>query len=192
MINDKYGYINTYDSINNLSYDRILTPKSNYNFSNKFNTNKQNSRTIDSRNNTEGMNCSLKKSNFNTLKNAVSLNKENRNNKKRISSRQSSFDKSLNKNNNQTSVNNYLVRRHQEAQNKLMKIKNDNIIQEFKEIKDRPLISENSKKILENNCHSKINVFDRLTSKSHNRKKETELKKLDEMNNRNTLKPKVN
>jgi len=190
MNNDKYGYMGTYNSTNNLSYDRTLTPKTKFNFVNKSIPNKQNSRTINSRDNSIERNSRSQKSNYKTLKNAVSLKKEKRNSAT-IKSKKSSFDNSLHNINNQTSVNFYLVRRHQETQQRLMKIKNDNITQELKEIKDRPKISDNSKKIIEKSVHSKVNVFDRLTSKSHNRKKELEIKKLEKMNNKNTLKPKV-
>jgi hypothetical protein len=190
MNNDKYGYMRTYNSNNNLSYDRILTPKTKFNFDNKSIPNKQNSRTINSRDNSIERNSRSQKSNYKTLKNAVSLKKEKRNSAT-IKLKKSSFDNSLHYINDQTSVNFYLVRRHQETQQKLMKIKNDNITQELKEIKDRPKISDNSKKIIEKSVHSKVNVFDRLTSKSHNRKKELEIKKLERMNNKNTLKPKV-
>ncbi len=191
MINDKHGYIRTYESnSNNLSYDRILTPKSNYNFNNKFNPRPNNARTINSRDSSVERNNKSRKSNYKTLKNAVSLSKEKKNSQS-IRSKQSSFDNSVSKINNQSSVNNYLTRRHQETQQKLMKIKNENVLQELKEVKDRPIISHNSRKILESKGHAKTNVFDRLTSKSHNRKKEMEIKKLEEMNNKNTLKPKV-
>ena len=73
-----------------------------------------------------------------------------------------------------------------------MKIKNEKILDEIKEVKDRPRISSNSKKIVENLGNKNANVFDRLTSKANNRKKEMEMIKLEEMNNKNTDKPMIN
>lgn len=190
MNNHNYGYMRTYESKNNISYDKILTPKTNYNFNNQFTPNNQKKNVINSRKNSNDINRSSKKSNYKTLKNVVSLSKE-KNNSRTIRSKNSSYDSSINRSSNQTSVNNYFIRRHEETQQKLMKIKNDNIIEELKEVKDRPFISSNSRMIIQNKGNSKKNVFDRLTCKSNNRKREIEIKKLEEMNNKNTIKPKV-
>lgn len=126
------------------------------------------------------------KSNFKTLKSAANLSREFINN---------SFDYTNNRLNTicETSVSDYLQRRHNQSQQKIMKIKNEKMMEEIKELRDKPRISANSRKILENNRGSdpSENVFDRLTNKSYDRKKALELKKLEEINNKNTEKPKV-
>jgi len=132
-----------------------------------------------------------KPQNYKTLKNVVRLSKE-----KNIRSKNSSFDKNLFPNNNnnsnsnnQTSVNDYLLRRHLESKEKIEQIKNNKFRDEVKELKDRPSISANSKKIVENFGNKNMNVFDRLTN--NNNKKEMEIKKLEEFYNQNSNKPKV-
>lgn len=187
-----YYHMNNIQSFNgNTSFDRILTPKTKYNFNNDnnyYNINNRRPSRVNSYNsrNTSGEHNSNSKnrSNFKTMKNAVNLSRE-RENKSFENSRRNS------KNYCETSVSNYLQRRHNESQQKIMKIKNEKIINEIKELRDRPNISAKSRKIVENSHHINANVFDRLTNKSQSRKKQLEIKKLEEMNNKNTEKPKV-
>lgn len=136
-----------------------------------------------------------KPQNYKTLKNIVKLSKEKSKEKNgHLRSKNSSFEKSLqnsnsNNNFNQTSVNEYLIRRHLESREKLEQIKNNKFRDEVKELRDRPAISANSKKIAQNIGNKNVNVFDRLTNS--NNKKEMEIKKLEEYYNHNSNKPKV-
>jgi len=201
--NNYFSYNNSYNNINNnnnnnnnISYEKILTPKTNYNFDkdkdkkgiiNKMKNNRTQSRNSSKDSSYLNSLNSQKPQNYKTLKNAVNLSKE------KIRSKNSSFEKNKNLNpaNSQTSVNEYLQRRHFESQEKLNQIKNNKFRDEVKELKDRPSISNNSKKIAENIGNKNMNVFDRLTSNIHNNKKEMEIKKLDEIYNHNSNKPKV-
>lgn len=91
-----------------------------------------------------------------------------------------------------TSVNLYLQRRHTETQEKLQRLKNEKLKKEAQELRDRPKISENSKKIVERISKSgNQNVVERLTSKANERKKLEELSKLEEINRKNS-KPVIN
>jgi hypothetical protein len=160
----------------------------------KVNINRQSlSRASNSSKDKDSFYLNLQKpQNHKTLKNFVRLSKE-----KNIRSKNSSFEKNLNQNynynntnsNNQTSVNEYLLRRHLESKEKLEQIKNNKFRDEVKELKDRPSISANSKKIAENFGNKNMNVFDRLTY--NNNKKEMEIKKLEDFHNHNLNKPKV-
>jgi hypothetical protein len=93
---------------------------------------------------------------------------------------------------NFSSVELYLRRRHTEAQNKLQRLKHENLKKEEEELRDRPKISKNSKRIVENLVKSSCNVVERLTSKAHNRKKSEKLNQLEEVNNKMREKPKIN
>lgn len=79
---------------------------------------------------------------------------------------------------NETSVNHYLQRRHTEAQEKLMKLKLEKQKKEILELRDRPKISENSKRIVERITNG-VNVYDRLTNKNNQRRKDEEIRRLE-------------
>lgn len=115
-----------------------------------------------------------------------------------------SKDKSTNDKNNDSlytldsqacfsSVNGYFQRRHAEAQDKLQKLKTEQMKKENEEIRDRPAISKNSKKIVEKLINNNTkNVFDRLTSKANERKKTEEIKKIEETTTKVKDKPSIN
>jgi hypothetical protein len=136
----------------NLIQDRILTPKTNYNFNNEF------------------MNKSI-----NQIENLAPSEK----------SRKSSFAES-----GQSSVHLYLQRRHTEAQQKLLRLKSDKIKRETDEVKDKPTISKNSQKIAQK-LSSNQNVVQRLTNKRNETKKQEEISKIFELNNKSQNKPNV-
>ncbi len=137
---------------NNIINNRILSPKTNYNFQNEF------------------MNKSI-----NQIESVAHSEK----------SRKSSFAES-----GQSSVHLYLQRRHTEAQQKLLKLKSEKIKRESEEIKDRPTISKKSQKIAEK-LSSNQNVVDRLTNKRNETKKQEEISKIFEINNKSQTKPTV-
>jgi hypothetical protein len=137
---------------NNLIQERILSPKTNYNFINEF------------------MNKSI-----NQIDSVATSEK----------SRKSSFAES-----GQSSVHLYLQRRHTEAQQKLLRLKSDKIKRESDEIKDRPTISKNSQKIA-NKLSSNQNVVQRLTNKRNDTKKQEEISKIFDLNDKSQSKPTV-
>ena len=94
--------------------------------------------------------------------------------------------------NGETSVHYYLQRRHTEAREKLQKIKNELQEKEVSQLRDRPKISKNSKRIVDKLRSNNENVIERLTSKAHDRKKSEEINKIQEINQKNTKKPVIN
>ena len=142
------------DYISNISQEKYLSPKTNYNFQNEY-VIKDYSKPSDSINSEKSI-----KSSFNET--------------------------------GQTSVHLYLQRRHTESQQKLLRLKNEQIQREKSEVKDRPTISKNSKKIVERLVNNKMDVFDRLTSKKNEVKKQEEISKIIEITNKHTNKPNVN
>jgi hypothetical protein len=86
----------------------------------------------------------------------------------------------------------YLQRRHTEAQTKLLRLKNEQIKKEAEELRDRPKISNNSRRIVERIRQSNPNVFERLTSRGKSRKKPDEINKIEEMNRKNSNKLTIN
>jgi hypothetical protein len=134
----------------NIAQDRILSPKTNYNFKNDF----------------------INKS-INQIESSAPSEK----------SRKSSFAES-----GQSSVHLYLQRRHTEAQQKLLKLKTEKIKQETEEVRDRPAISKNSQKIAKK-LSSNQNVVERLTNKRNDTKKQEEISKIFEINNKCQNKP---
>lgn len=89
-----------------------------------------------------------------------------------------------------TSVNPYLQRRHVETLDRMNKIRNENLKKEQEQMRKKPQISKNSKKIVEKLVNNDQNVFDRLTSKVHDRKKAEEINKIEEIH-KISHKPKV-
>jgi hypothetical protein len=135
---------------NNIIQDRMLSPKTNYNFNNDF------------------INKSITQ-----IESGAPSEK----------SRKSSFAES-----GQSSVHLYLQRRHTEAQQKLLKIKSEKMKQETQEVRDRPSISKNSQKIAKK-LSSNQNVVERLTNKRNDTKKQEEISKIYEINNKCQNKP---
>jgi len=79
---------------------------------------------------------------------------------------------------------NHLERRHIETEEKLKKIKEDRKLFEIKDLQSKPTISKNSKQLYEGLSNSKNNVYDRLTSKMHERKKKEELMRIENLSKR--------
>jgi hypothetical protein len=90
-----------------------------------------------------------------------------------------------------SSVHYYMQRRHNETQAKLQKLRNEREDKELGEVRDRPHISRNSRKIVEEHMNNNMNVVERLTSPYYQRKKEEEASKILDMSNKNTNKPQV-
>jgi hypothetical protein len=90
-----------------------------------------------------------------------------------------------------SSVHYYLQRRHTEAQSKLLRLKEEQLRKENEHMRDRPKISKNSKRIVDNLRENRMNVFDRLTSPHHQSKKMEEITNLKELNDKTVGKPKV-
>jgi len=189
------NYVNT-----PLFNNNNISPKINYKFDNKYVINQMKYKKTNTNTNSNSNNLRNTSRDYSNLQlqinpisnyHSINSNKNNSNNKK-IVSKNSSFEKSINPLINQSSINEYMQKRHFDSQQKMEHIKNDLLRKELKELKDRPSISYNSKKIAEKIGNSQINVFDRLTNKSHLIKRENEIKKLEEMSNQNFEKPKVN
>jgi hypothetical protein len=108
-----------------------------------------------------------------------------------------SFDNRSNKSKNSgtepgySSVHYYLQRRHTETQAKLLRLKNEQLKKETEHLRDRPIISNNSKKIVQNIVSNKMTVVDRLTSKCNERKKLEEISRIQENTNQVFNKPQV-
>jgi hypothetical protein len=68
--------------------------------------------------------------------------------------------------NNTSYINHYLDRRHIQEMERVDKMKFEKSKNELTEIRDRPLISQKSKEILERVSYTQQPVFDRLTSKA--------------------------
>jgi hypothetical protein len=98
-----------------------------------------------------------------------------------------------NSNESQNRVGMYLDRRHREEKERINQIRTERINQENKNIKDKPTISKNSKKLLDQKSNDK-SVFKRLTDNNQFLKKEEDLKLLDEIYNQSpcTFEPEIN
>ncbi len=179
---------NSIDLIN-LSQDKTLSPKSNFKFSNNLLNRCKSTERLQTVNKEEAR----KIKNINNIKSLNNINSLNRD-----SSRNNSMEKKKNESfstldsQNFTSVDLYLQRRHTEAQEKLQRLKLEKMNKEEAELRDRPKISKNSQKIVENLVKSNGNVFERLTSGSHSRKKTESMNKIEEINCKNFDKPKIN
>jgi hypothetical protein len=90
-----------------------------------------------------------------------------------------------------SSVHYYLQRRHTEAQAKLVRLKNEQTKKETEHLRDRPIISKKSKKIVENIISNKMTVVDRLTSKCNERKKIEEISRIQDQSSKMLSKPQV-
>lgn len=84
----------------------------------------------------------------------------------------------------------YLDKRHEQAQAKALKLRKQRTESEVKELRNKPKINPRSTKIAEAKSQSG-DVFSRLTSKSHNRKKQEELKRIEKRHSKQ-YKPKIN
>lgn len=144
--------------------DKNLSPKSNFNFSNKL----------------VSQTNSSKKSKPPQSKNIRIINHDN----------EYINDSTMNYS-GITSVDNYFQRRHLQTQEKLIKLKNEQIKKEKEHLRDRPRISENSRKIIDRITNN-ADVFERLTNKNQERKKLEEIQKIEEINNKNKEKPEIN
>lgn len=165
--NQRKSNFNSQNNSLNLSIDKCLSPKSNYNFHNKL---LERSKSTEKLQKVKTNNKSLN-------------NKNNKYDEDMESIRESrGYD---------STVHNYLTRRHTETQEKLMKLKNERAKKELNEVRDRPKISKNSRKIIERLREGNQNVVERLTDKNYNRRKEEELNKLYELNNPVVSSPKV-
>jgi len=93
----------------------------------------------------------------------------------------------------QNRVGMYLDRRHREEKERINQIRTEKINQEKKTIKDKPTISKNSKKLIEQKSNDK-SVFKRLTDNNQFLKKEEDLKLLDKIYNQSpcTFEPEIN
>ena len=145
--------------LSHLSQEKILSPKTNYKFENNI---------------------------LSRCKSASKLNSSIKTSKNCAASKKTNESTCTIESSCATSVNPYFQRRHTEAQEKLMRLKNEQIKKETQHIRDRPQISKNSKKIVENlirNDGRKNSglVFDRLTSKIHERKRTEEIHNIDEL-----------
>lgn len=76
------------------------------------------------------------------------------------------------------------------TQERLEKIKNDKEQEELSQLKDKPTINENSKRLASYKFHCD-DVVERLTSKVQQRKKKEELFHIEDLYNENKPKPKV-
>ena len=77
----------------------------------------------------------------------------------------------------QSAASNYLNRRHEDTQRKLLNIKNEKESKELKELTKKPNLNIKSYELSEKNSH--INVFSRLTNKNNERKKIENLKRIE-------------
>lgn len=191
------SHTNSHD-LNNLSQDRILSPKSNYKFTNNILErckSQEKLRTVSKDKNLEKEN-----QNLNYLDSSRNSQKRNSLTNSRIDNSQRGISQERRKNDsfntqesqNFTSVDYYLQRRHTEAQEKLQRLKTEKMKKEEAELRDRPKISKNSKKIVQSLVQSNANVIDRLTSGLYNRKKAEKMNQIEEINRKSHEKPKIN
>ncbi len=187
--NLSYNMNNHHVNISALMQDRILTPKSNFKFQTYTNSVNKNTRNVSK-----------------TTKNRESSNKAFSNVKKTPSTEKIKYnnllnnDKSYNNlNNSKGSIGGYLEMRHSETIEKINKMKYDKLVQETKELRNRPHISKNSQVIIEKLVENRPNnVFDRLSTKHpvklhfllQGKKKQNEDEYFTDQEN--TQKPKIN
>ena len=150
-------------SLENIEIDKLITPKTKFNFTY-----------------TPIVNRSL---NYDNKKNSLSTSKSYN----KLNNKSQNINKSYNINNTSiySSIQPYWHRREIEKINKLENIKNENLKRNEGECRERPLISKNSIKIAKKISNNKENVFDRLTNENFKRKHIEEVKKIEELNNKN-------
>jgi hypothetical protein len=186
--------------LNNLSQDKILSPKTNYKFTNNIIErckSQEKLRTVSKEKFFEHQNQNLNYLPRDSSRNSQrgnSLRNSQRGNSQRANSQERRKNDSFNTQESQnfTSVDYYLQRRHTEAQEKLQRLKTEKMKKEEAELRDRPKISKNSQKIVQNLVQSNGNVIDRLTSGSYNRKKAEKINQIEEINRKTLDKPKIN
>ena len=101
--------------------------------------------------------------------------------------------------NKPSTINHYLDRRHHQTQERLKKLQEEKEKGEVKELQKKPKISKNSQMIIDRlmtsntpNSNTQADVYDRLSSGKHNRKKKEDINLIENINNKNTSKPQIN
>jgi hypothetical protein len=189
MENENYEY-NTINQDKNINRIPRQMNNNNHNNSRISNQNQNNSIEISSLSNIK---LNTPRSDYKNSKNSTDnltkavRERERSNSKNRSISSINTVDSGK----HQTSVDLYLQRRHTETQEKIRKLKNEKMRNETLELRDRPKISENSRKIVEKIVSTQT-VFDRLTSNCGERKKIEKLNRLEEITKKNTNRPVIN